>query len=763
MIDGSNRVEKAHTLVLIVLITAFLIGYSAALKPIYDFDVDWHLAAGRWMVENGRFITQDPFSYTFRGREWVSITWLHELITWLLYSAGGDGLLVLVISIIPGLTILTLSLSTLLFLDKGMKVFEMDRFSVYSGILLACLIAAMYAQYRWAARPEIWSYMLGCMMVLLLGSYLLKPGNFIYLAIGVQLIWVNTHGIFILGPVLCVLVLGLLVLGLQFRRRVSVEELKEQLQAVKKMTIVNFGVVLICFANPRGLKGVLWPFHLFDVLKSKTFSLMIPEAIPPFGDSRWNHDSYVLFWIVLVYALVLLVHMLYSFGYKREPILGTLGLLSLFALALFCLTGYTAFSARRNIPLVLLWPFPFILFSLFRVIRPKTVMIMISLLLVTVLCLEGPALLDTKIKLMTSFRNMDLMPERTAGFVEDHAIFGPTFTTVSDANYFLRRLYGRFEPYIDSRFAELYDEEHFRRYMNILASPQLIEREVDRLRIDNVIVGHHLPLASALLRYLTNRPDRWLLVHVDEMAAVFVKRGASRYAAWSEQTASELAARIQTQTSPDVLTGDSLERLTGLGRGLALTNYYPQSYAVFEHAAQRDPENYEAIAGFCNISWMNCTRVEDNESFGDCATKSLTICEQAMALSPESLQAVIATGIVNRALNNLTESERLFRKATEIDSHSYEAFMHLANTLVTKGQTLNSIEALFEAAETYWQAARLRPFDYEPFCARAEIMLALELPHDAEMSFREALARTSPGPIHDDIRQRLSELGAVPP
>lgn len=54
-----------------------------------DGDVSWHVAAGRWIVENGRVPSIDPFSFTMAGKSWIAFEWGAEVIYWLAYRAAG--------------------------------------------------------------------------------------------------------------------------------------------------------------------------------------------------------------------------------------------------------------------------------------------------------------------------------------------------------------------------------------------------------------------------------------------------------------------------------------------------------------------------------------------------------------------------------------------------------------------------------------------------------------------------------------------------
>jgi len=51
----------------------------AGLKNRVVGDFFWQLAAGNWMLEHGRVIGVDPFSYATHGAHWVADEWGFEL------------------------------------------------------------------------------------------------------------------------------------------------------------------------------------------------------------------------------------------------------------------------------------------------------------------------------------------------------------------------------------------------------------------------------------------------------------------------------------------------------------------------------------------------------------------------------------------------------------------------------------------------------------------------------------------------------------
>ncbi len=65
------------------------------LVVVKDYDVWWHMATGRWIVQHGRLPTTDPFTYTMVGKPWHLVNGLADLVFYGAYQLGGSAGLVL--------------------------------------------------------------------------------------------------------------------------------------------------------------------------------------------------------------------------------------------------------------------------------------------------------------------------------------------------------------------------------------------------------------------------------------------------------------------------------------------------------------------------------------------------------------------------------------------------------------------------------------------------------------------------------------------
>src|ERR1017187_5100612 len=73
-------------------------------RPIqHENDIFWHLASGRYMLENHRIPRLDVFSFTAAGHPWVNHEWLFQIPAFLAVRlAGISGIILLKILLILG-------------------------------------------------------------------------------------------------------------------------------------------------------------------------------------------------------------------------------------------------------------------------------------------------------------------------------------------------------------------------------------------------------------------------------------------------------------------------------------------------------------------------------------------------------------------------------------------------------------------------------------------------------------------------------------
>ena len=162
-----------------------------AARVSMDTDTWWHLRAGQWILDNRQIPHVDPFSHTREGASWEYPGWLVEIPMLWVYQASGPG----------GLNLWTALMVTLAFWFVW-KTMSGGEFLKAFVIILAATASGVY----WAARPYLVTFLLMAVYLWILESYRWGKDrrivNRVWWLPVWMVIWVNSHGGFIVGFIL---------------------------------------------------------------------------------------------------------------------------------------------------------------------------------------------------------------------------------------------------------------------------------------------------------------------------------------------------------------------------------------------------------------------------------------------------------------------------------------------------------------------------------------------------------------------------------
>ena len=311
-----------------LLLLLLLIAVAWSIRPVSDPDILWHLRTGQWMLARGDVIRHDVFSATRLGCEWVSVPWLYEVMLAQVQACfGWGGITLWQVGMLLAITLQT-SLLVWLLRRSNSSGAAPDRWNwkwPYLSVptALAVLLTLRLLQLRINCRPEWFSYLfIGSFLIVLtitprLSDFRLQgsrhachhPPNtcnlslLLWLLPLLQVLWTNTHGAFILGPLLvwgyavAAWVCWLFSCGDRavaparpgpradhYPRIASAlgsgASPRYGLPAPIRLTVAAILTTLACFATPYGLAGTFYPFHLFHVLTDPLYKNSIVEAQP---------------------------------------------------------------------------------------------------------------------------------------------------------------------------------------------------------------------------------------------------------------------------------------------------------------------------------------------------------------------------------------------------------------------------------------------------------------------------------------------------
>ncbi len=184
-----GRLEK------LLLFAALFLIFSIATAEIHSFDVFWQLQSGRYIVQTKSFIYQDIFTLAAEAPRFEHC-WLHDVILYLAYLIGGYTSLSVLKGLVLGGTALVLVAAAWV------------RGAAWPSILLL-LTPFLLSRGGWLARPQIWTFLLFAVFVLILERHRKSGGREIFLLFPLMILWVNLHaGAILAVPILVAYLVG---------------------------------------------------------------------------------------------------------------------------------------------------------------------------------------------------------------------------------------------------------------------------------------------------------------------------------------------------------------------------------------------------------------------------------------------------------------------------------------------------------------------------------------------------------------------------
>ncbi len=266
----------------LVLWAAFLVWtFSLGCFLNRDMDIWWHLRAGRDIVATGEVPRVDRYTFSAQGAPWIDLHWLFQLAVYHLYERGGSRLLTLAAAACGTLAV---AIGTV-----GLRI--PHRW----GLTLACWApAVLLMSGRFYVRPEIVTLVLLSVTTAAARAFQDRP-LLIWWLVPMQLLWVNTQGLFVLGYVVVGAFVGELLLRRFFGHTVRIGW---------PFWLGVAAFLCVALVNPYGWRGAVFPFVLFRKLGSEHafYGQHIAElmSIPRFIERNGLRNPYLLLHLALI-------------------------------------------------------------------------------------------------------------------------------------------------------------------------------------------------------------------------------------------------------------------------------------------------------------------------------------------------------------------------------------------------------------------------------------------------------------------------------
>jgi hypothetical protein len=479
-----------------------------------DSDIGWHIRNGEQMLLTHAVTRTDSFSSTMGGHTWYAWEWLYDLLIAAIHHGFGLSGVVFFTAVIIAATFV----STLRFaMRHGGNL-------VITFVLLILSLGA--AAVHFLARPHVLSWLFAVIWFELLDSAASsgRRSRRIFWLAALMVLWVNLHGGFVLGFALLAIYLAGGAIE-YFTRREQREKIATWLEQLALVTALSFAA---SFINPYGYHLHV---HIYRYLSDRFLMNEISEFLSP----NFHGAAQQCFGVLLIVGIVTMATT------RRRPGASSL-LLLLFA-------AYSGLYATRNLPtsslLITLVIAPLLsdtvaqagtnpsvaswLRSFFSRIdsfgsRMRNLeldfhghlWVVLVLAVGLWVCMHHGRLGSTQ--LINAYFDDKRFPVEASEYIAAHDIREPIFSLDYWGGYLIYRLYPGTKVVVDDRH-DLYGDQFIKDYLKIVLVQPTYDKELDKMRLDWVLVPRWSSLAN-ILRLTSG----WTTVHEDSTAALFHRR-----------------------------------------------------------------------------------------------------------------------------------------------------------------------------------------------------------------------------------------------
>lgn len=486
------RSSRAFDTAIVALALATLAALS--IHKIVTLDVWWQLATGEWILQNG-WPRIDPFSYGEPGRPWIEMRWLYCVGAFLVFKHLGLNFLIVA--------------KTLALLGVGAFCVRLRRGGALWTPAAGIAIFALMAHPRFLVRPEILTFVfLAFLLERLDAEGRELSGRSIAVMAGAQLLWVNSHSTFLVGPaVLWIFAAAdggrLLLEGCSLRQTAT------RLRGVLTAAAITTGV---CLVNPYFFDGFLFPIRLLTQIQGDhPLNLIIQEFVSPLRLGPGSTTFRVLAVGAVVTGLSFLLR-------RRRSEMPWLALwLAFLALALM---------AQRNVALLGVVSAVAIVRNL-RDAAPDGGWLPVAARTATLAFAVGllPAVVTDAYSIhfgrperfgfgVPSYR----VPFQALEFTRREGLPRPVIGKLGEGGAFLFAG-GPRSTLVDGRL-EVYSTEFIRRYRRALGSREIWDEITNELGLRTAVLKH--TETEVTIQFLDPHPD-WTPVYLDPGFVVFLK------------------------------------------------------------------------------------------------------------------------------------------------------------------------------------------------------------------------------------------------
>jgi hypothetical protein len=498
-----------------VMLGTFLVGATFYAGRIFTVDPDmwWHIKTGQTILATHHWPTVDPYSFTVLGQPWMAFEWLGDVLIGAVARIGG----------VRGLDALLIVLGSAVMV--ALYAFATIRSGNSKAGFLAASVLVALATPSFTMRSQMLGYLFLILTLTALELFRQKKQWAIWFLPPLLLVWINTHGSFIIG---LGVIFVYLVCGLKGFRLGAIDA--KQWTAKERIRLeCVFGLCLAVLPiTPYGTRLAAFPFE-------RALSY-------PISDSRiieWFPMPFNLTGGKIFLALVLgffIVQMIFNLKWHLEELALFVGGVAMACLHVRFILLFVPFCAPLLAVVFARW--------LPSYDRKKEKYVLNAALMAGVIALmwhyvPSKAFLDKKVA--------DNFPVKAVEYLQQHPVPGPIFDNYNFGGYLL---WSGQRVFIDGR-SELYEDGGvLSDYLYISALKPGALTVLYNYGVRSCLLDRGGPLSTVLRA----SPD-WRRVYVDNLTALYIRKDA--FAAHGEATGGgATTARLIPHPSAEPLNGN---------------------------------------------------------------------------------------------------------------------------------------------------------------------------------------------------------------
>ena len=480
-------------------VLSFFFMLSFYLTPITTNDFWIQLKVGQLIKETFEIPKTILFAFTPEKDDlFVAHEWLPSLIFSLAYDSFGHNFMIV-------FKFLLYSCSFLLAFRLAFKITQNALTSFF--IVNLCLFALNYRSFM---RPEVFSYILFLSQLNILWSYYEKKSvKYLVYYVIVNIIWVNSHGSFMVS-----LGLPFLLAASRVVDRVLENHFWKKNQILvrsmdKQLVLTGFAAILTILVNPLGYHLLV---HSYELSQNALLKRTIFEWKPMLSGSVMKSTIFKVF---LIFSSFLSIIVLLRFRKLRT-----------FSFSLLVMFTYLAFDAQRHLAFLAVasvWPLAIMLRDIPRKSSFSSVLAVSLVVLLPALTLYAYNRGNT-IRMKPGFYHSARIPQRTLNYIKERNLKGNTLNTYSLGGQLIFNFYPKMKIGIDSRI-DAYGVEYARRYRKMVYGKyKNLKPFLDRHSVENIIVNNSAFRSMKKTgSYKNLKEEGWKLTHKSSKVVILRK------------------------------------------------------------------------------------------------------------------------------------------------------------------------------------------------------------------------------------------------